>query len=783
MKAFKPVRIAATAAGLLAVVLCALLYIHVGARAQTAPARAVDMWGGEHDLRGLEWTLFDFVHPTGCGYCVLNASAYQENLANAFEKAGVHTFGVDVFDDQRDLIDYVKHHRIRFPILTEPDALWKQLRCPGLPGQSLFHNGGLVWSESETLTFRNYDRVRESLASAGLGDRTRPYRPVGPFKKALNCVYEDAKAVLIVGDEFEADARRFFPGLREVVFRTLRAGEVTDADLAAGSVLVLGSPKENAFLDRLRGRTPFRVRPDGIALPDTLIAGTDLMLSYCWPNPWNPERYLVVQTGNFAVSHARFPYDGSQDFVIARRSEDSGCPSSPLARGIFEKTDGIWSLPRGAILWEDRFCVPPAEVAACGMGGCPAPLSASGPKAAPPTRRRGGDGDGAGELSMEAPVSWPGRFPALCSDDEGCWVAWDRQGNGVYVARLDDAEAPPHHLWAASADVLPRPVDAYKPSVLSDGPGRCWVAWSELEARHYQVFAARVRPDGPPRVWRISNRANLDHHAPAITRLGADSVAVVWYTWEANARRPYDAIWNGKSWGAVGRVPTHEASQFAWYFSGTTVDAGRARYVWMQHYPALTSIVSATLTRDGWTQPQSLAAAGRYPSIAFDPRRSQATAVWQQWMPEASVATDLEWGLFTAVMRDGRWSQPEQLPVCPPGRNSCPVVTVDAGGTTWLFWSHRDPEGDARDGSPAGPRWRILCAVGDGEGWRGPYTVSDPQSDARSPAAAASGRAVWVAWHRGKGTELEVVARRVSTGPAGSDPAPTEWSTNVPTNN
>ncbi|MEJ2719554.1 MAG: hypothetical protein P8181_00250, partial [bacterium] len=149
------------------------------------PRRALDMWGVEHELTSNGWTLFDFVHVAGCGYCVLNAAAYRENFGDALAPAGVRTFGVDVYESQRDLIDYIKHHHIRYPILTEPDVLWSALRCPGLPGQSLFHGDKREWGATQTLTFRNYDRIRRSVGSVRL------FRPAGPLKKAFNSVYED----------------------------------------------------------------------------------------------------------------------------------------------------------------------------------------------------------------------------------------------------------------------------------------------------------------------------------------------------------------------------------------------------------------------------------------------------------------------------------------------------------------------------------------------------------------------------------------------------------------
>jgi hypothetical protein len=410
------------------------------------PKTALDMWGVEHQISGRGWSLFDFVHSAGCGYCVLNAKTYQENFADGLSAAGVTTYGVDIFEEQRDLVDYVKHNRIRFPILTEPDALWTQLRCPGLPGQSLFHNGQPVLSRSETLTHLNYDRIRDILrsnVSAIKGnDATaiRSFRPAGPLKKALNCVYEDPNALLVVGDSFDEDAKQFIPGLKQTVFRTRRASEVTESDLAKGAVYVIGSPAENAFIGRLRGKTPFEVRRDGIVIADTLLEGNDLGLWYCYTNPCNPECYRGVKTGTYPVCGEMMGYDGSQDFLIGRRIDPSQDrrESSIVARGIFAKVGGEWSLPARGIDWEPTSTeAAAAVVVACGADGCPMPTPST-------IAGQGSFGDArvsheyAGvrdrtlasfDFELDAPVSWPGRLPALSAvGDTACWVAWDQPG-------------------------------------------------------------------------------------------------------------------------------------------------------------------------------------------------------------------------------------------------------------------------------------------------------------------------------------------------------------------
>jgi hypothetical protein len=746
-------------------VLLALAVIPAGTE---APERALDMWGVEHDLKSSEWTLFDFVHVAGCGYCVLNAAAYQENFGEALEFAGVRTFGVDVYESQRDLIDYVKHHDIRFPILTEPDVLWSALECPGLPGQSLFRGDTREWGRSETLTFRNYDRIRRSVGALP------PFRPAGPLKKALNCVYEDERALVVVGDGYEPEVERYFPGLRKIVFRVKRASEVVNADLVAGSIYVIGSPAENNFHERLNGRTPFRISPHRIAFADTAVSGDDLLLWYCCPSPWNAERYLVVKTGTAPSSMQGHIYGGSQDFTIARRTAE-GVIS--IASGICDKSGGVWSLSSEEVVWTTLGGPPAADVAACGPSGCEVPMP-SGTVAAEPAPEPATSGALAPRVEFE--WSAPGRFVALSAEPDGaCWAAWDRPGEGVFSGRIEREGCRPVNLWAGERGLLgmDAAVDAFKASVVAESSERAWLAWSEKRGDAYGVYAARVGGGGEPDVWEISHRSNLDHHAPALALGDSARVWLAWYAWEANARRPYARAWTGAGWTPVSAVPTADGSQFAWYFAGTRAGAN-ARFVWMQHYPDLTGIVAATLAPEGWGEPRVLARTGRYPSLAYDATRKESRVVWQQWERERSTRERFAWSIMTAVERGGRWSDPVPLPRCPEGRNETPVVCVDGSGCTWVFWAHKSPAGDGMT-----PRWQVVCEVHDGQDWRGPYVVSDPGVDARSPAVTSS-NAVWVGWHEGTGSQLTITVKRIRAwNEANGNTVGTSWTKREATKN
>lgn len=727
------------ASGVLAAIAAtSVLWASARSHRPALPERAVDMWGVEYDLTAKGWTLLDFAHVSGCGYCVLNAAAYQQNFGDALAGNGGRTFGVDVFECQRDLVDYVKHHGLRFPILTEPDILWTA--CPGIPGQSLFRDGRRVWGKSETITLRNYDRLRRSV------EGLPPYRPSGPLKKAINSVFEDERALVVVGDDIEPDAAQLFSGLRRTVFDIERASDVTEADLDTGSLYVIGSPAGNRFMERLSGKTPFAVSHRRIAFADTVVTGDDLLLWYCVPNPWNPEHYLVVKTGTAPSSMRGHYYEGSQDFTIARRV---GADVIPIATGICDKSGENWSLSAHDVVWMDGTGAPTSDAAECGPQGCEAPVPAA---SLSPSGRYGRKAEPTMTNTPRVAFDWTaeGRFIALSALDDGaCWAAWDRPGVGVMAGRVGSDGSQPVRLCAGD----PTSVDAIKPAVFALSPDSAWVAWSERVGEAWGIYAAHLDGSGVPELWRVSHHRNLDHHGPALALDDGGRVSVAWYMWQANARIPFARSWNGAKWSEIRAIPTADDSRFAWYLSGTRVD-GDTRFVWMQHYPDPTCIVTATESAGRWSPPRVLARAGRYPTVAYDPATKSSRVVWQQWDRGNSTNDHFAWSIMTSVEDGGRWSNPSPIPRCPDGRNETPVVCVDGSGNTWVFWCHKDrPDNTAA-------HWRVMCEVLDGGKWRGPYAVSDAGVDARSPAVTSNGD-VWAGWHEGTGRDLRIRIRRI----------------------
>ncbi|MBN2449333.1 MAG: prolyl oligopeptidase family serine peptidase [Lentisphaeria bacterium] len=94
--------------------------------------------------------------------------------------------------------------------------------------------------------------------------------------------------------------------------------QVTDAVLAGHNLVLFGTPETNGLLARLHDRLPIRIGDHRFEVAGRVYEGADLGLVFCYPNPLNPERYVVVYSGELygercGVNHK---HDLIPDFLV-----------------------------------------------------------------------------------------------------------------------------------------------------------------------------------------------------------------------------------------------------------------------------------------------------------------------------------------------------------------------------------------------------------------------------------------------------------------------------------
>ncbi|MEO2006353.1 MAG: hypothetical protein ABGY41_19905, partial [Candidatus Poribacteria bacterium] len=73
--------------------------------------------------------------------------------------------------------------------------------------------------------------------------------------------------------------------------------EVTDADIASANLVLWGDPASNKLLARLVGDLPVSWSDNRVSVGDKSFASAGHMPVLIYPNPLNPKRYVVLNSG------------------------------------------------------------------------------------------------------------------------------------------------------------------------------------------------------------------------------------------------------------------------------------------------------------------------------------------------------------------------------------------------------------------------------------------------------------------------------------------------------
>ncbi len=124
--------------------------------------------------------------------------------------------------------------------------------------------------------------------------------------------------------------------------------QVTEELLETHNIVVFGDPGSNSLLARVIDRLPLAWTREAIEFRGERYSTTDHVVPLVYPNPLNPHRYLVVNSGHtfhaaeFTASNANlYPKLGDAAVIQFRRENDHTYRESVLWSGIF---DVQWNL-------------------------------------------------------------------------------------------------------------------------------------------------------------------------------------------------------------------------------------------------------------------------------------------------------------------------------------------------------------------------------------------------------------------------------------------------------
>jgi pimeloyl-ACP methyl ester carboxylesterase len=130
---------------------------------------------------------------------------------------------------------------------------------------------------------------------------------VRPTGQAWNpAVDEHARKEL---DRFGELFARFFRGDA----RAKDDAAVTASDIAGANLVLFGDPGSNKLMARVMAKLPIRWTKDSIVLGEKTYSSAEHLLALIYPNPLNPKRYVVLNTGHTAEDR-----DYKGDYLLPR---------------------------------------------------------------------------------------------------------------------------------------------------------------------------------------------------------------------------------------------------------------------------------------------------------------------------------------------------------------------------------------------------------------------------------------------------------------------------------
>jgi hypothetical protein len=123
---------------------------------------------------------------------------------------------------------------------------------------------------------------------------------------------------------------------------------ITKEDMASNNLILWGDPKSNKLLAKLVGKLPIRWDAAGVKVGTNIYSAEDHAPVLIYPNPLNPKRYVVLNTG-FTFSEVGRPSNALQipklpDYAVVDMNVPLAkrIPEGVVVAGFFDEQ---WRLP------------------------------------------------------------------------------------------------------------------------------------------------------------------------------------------------------------------------------------------------------------------------------------------------------------------------------------------------------------------------------------------------------------------------------------------------------
>ena len=201
------------------------------------------------------------------------------------------------------------------------------------------------------LLVRNDGHWQTSNPSTNAGLR-KEHNLQGPindaFFDAFLCVNPTGKPNnAIAGERAKQEQERFAKMFTREFLGEARAKDdtaITDADIAANNLVLFGDPGSNQLIAKIAAKLPIKWTKDRIVVAGKIYSAAEHVPVLIYPNPLNPKRYVVINSGLVASRGA----NAYGDFAVLKVSKqaDGQIAAETAAEGVF---DEAWRLPAAKI--------------------------------------------------------------------------------------------------------------------------------------------------------------------------------------------------------------------------------------------------------------------------------------------------------------------------------------------------------------------------------------------------------------------------------------------------
>ena len=250
------------------------------------------------------------------------------------------TKNVAVLQIARDIAEQVEIDGSVLPLASAAGGL--------LPGV-FFERGAKEWDVLD------YETSRSFSDNTDLRKRHNLQGPIDDaFMEPFVCVrgtgepwsHEHADWAAWTLERFSREFDKYLRGRVPVMDDT----DVTDETISDKNLILFGDPGSNAILARVLDRLPVRWDKDALVVGEDTYKPATHGLSMIYPNPLNPRRYVVINSGHtfhekdFKASNSwLFPRLGDLAVQKYQRRDVGGYDETVVRAEIF---DDNWQLPR-----------------------------------------------------------------------------------------------------------------------------------------------------------------------------------------------------------------------------------------------------------------------------------------------------------------------------------------------------------------------------------------------------------------------------------------------------